>query len=69
MHIDLNHRLCRQYVNKKQMVLSGLHIFIDHARLDAVKRYAKVDASRRLELIKRKVVFINKVKAGQEEVT
>lgn len=67
MYDGLKHSSCSQYVNEKQMALSDLQTITDHARLDSVKRYAKVEVSRRRELMERKVISIKKMKADQEE--
>lgn len=42
-------------------------ISCDHARLDSVKRYAKVEVSRRRELMEGKVVSIQKISSDQGE--
>lgn len=65
MYDRLKHSSCSQYVNEKQMALSDLQMITDHARLDSVKRYAKVEVSRRRELMEGKVVSINKITSDQ----
>jgi integrase len=56
MYDGLKHSSCSQYVNEKNMALSDLQTITDHSRLDSVRRYAKVEVSRRRELMERKVV-------------
>lgn len=65
MYDGLKHSSCSQYVNEKHMALSDLQTITDHARLDSVKRYAKVEVSRRRELIESKVVAIKKITSDQ----
>jgi len=61
MYDGLKHSSCSQYVNEKHMALSDLQAITDHARLDSVKRYAKVEVSRRRELMERKIKTIPKM--------
>lgn len=53
LYDGLKHSSCSQYVNEKSMSLSDLQTITDHARLDSVKRYAKVEVSRKRELMER----------------
>ena len=62
MYDGLKHSSCSQYVNEKHMALSDLQTITDHARLDSVKRYAKVEVSRQRELMERKIVPIENAK-------
>ncbi|MCB2216119.1 tyrosine-type recombinase/integrase [Desulfofustis glycolicus] len=62
MYDGLKHSSCSQYVNEKNMALSDLQLITDHARLDSVKRYAKVEVSRRRELMEGNVVKLKKVR-------
>jgi hypothetical protein len=49
-------------VNEKNMALSDLQLITDHARLDSVKRYAKVEVSRRRTLMEGTIVNLKKAK-------
>ncbi len=55
MYDGLKHSSCSQYVNEFGLSLSDLQAITDHARLDSVKRYAKVEVSRRKEIMSRNV--------------
>jgi hypothetical protein len=65
MYGGLKHSSCSQYVNENNMPLSDLQTITDHARLDSVKRYAKVEVSRQRELMERKIVPIKNAKIGK----
>ena len=53
MYSGLKHSSCSQYVNEKGMSLSELQIITDHARLESVRKYAKVEVARKRELMER----------------
>ncbi len=61
MYDCLKHSSCSQFVNEKHMALSDLQTITDHARLDSVKRYAKVEVSRKRELMEGKVIPLQKL--------
>lgn len=67
MYDGLKYSSCSQYVNEKHMSISDLQTITDHARMDSVKRYAKVEVSRRRELMEGKVVSIKKTISAQGE--
>ena len=58
MYDGLKHSSCSQFVNEKNMSISDLQTITEHARLDSVRRYAKVEVSRKKELLQKKVVSI-----------
>lgn len=51
LYAGLKHSSCSQFINEKGMSISDLQTITDHARLDSVKRYAKVELSRKRELM------------------
>lgn len=53
MYSGLKHSSCSQYINEKGLSMSELQIITDHARLDSVKRYAKVEVARKRALMER----------------
>lgn len=59
LYSGLKHSSCSQYINQKGLSLSDLQVITDHARLDSVKRYAKVEVRRKKELMERKVTPIS----------
>lgn len=63
-NIDLysgtKHSSCSQFLNEKGGNFSDLQIITDHARYDSVKRYGKVEVSRRKELLDRKIIRLKK---------
>ncbi len=48
------HSACSQFINEKGGTDSELQMLTDHARLDSIKKYRKIETSRKLELMKRK---------------
>lgn len=56
LYSGLKHSSCSQYVNEKGLSLSELQTITDHARIDSVKRYAKVEIETKREIMNRKVV-------------
>ena len=60
LYPGLKHSSCSQYVNEKGLSISELQIITDHARLDSVRKYAKVEVSRKRALMEReRVVDMN----------
>ncbi len=53
LYSGLKHSSCCQYVNERGLSLSELQVLTDHARLDSVRRYAKTEVARKLELMQR----------------
>jgi integrase len=53
LYSGLKHSSCSQLVNEKGMALSDVQALTDHARLDSVKRYAKVGLARKRALMDR----------------
>jgi len=53
LYSGLKHSSCSQYINEKGLSLSELQIITDHARLDSVKKYAKVEMDRKRALLER----------------
>jgi len=53
LYAGLKHSSCSQYVNDKGLSVYDLRELTDHARLDSVRKYAKVSVSRKRELMER----------------
>ncbi|MBI5591968.1 MAG: tyrosine-type recombinase/integrase [Deltaproteobacteria bacterium] len=53
MYAGLKHSSCCQYINEKGLSLSELQSVTDHASMDSVKRYAKMEIDRKRELMER----------------
>jgi integrase len=53
LYSGLKHSSCSQYVNEKGLSISELQTITDHARIESVRRYAKVEVARRRELMER----------------
>jgi hypothetical protein len=62
MYAGLKHSSCCQYINEKGLSLADLQQITDHANMDSVKRYAKMEIDRKRELMERtgKVIPIRK---------
>jgi len=58
MYSGLKHSSCSQYVNEKGLSISDLQTITDHARIESVKRYAKIEVARKRELMERKIVHL-----------
>ena len=60
LYSGLKHSSCSQYVNEKGLSISELQIITDHARLDSVRKYAKVEVVRKRPLMEReRIVDMN----------
>lgn len=59
LYQGLKHSSCCQYVNEKGLSISELQTITDHARLDSVKKYARVEVARKRELMSRKVISLS----------
>lgn len=60
LYSGLKHSSCSQYVNEKGLSISELQIITDHARLDSVRKYAKIEVARKRALMEReRVVDMN----------
>ncbi len=66
MYAGLKHSSCSQYVNEKGLSLSEVQSITDHARLDSVKKYAKVEVAKKRELMERKIKSIPKISTGTD---
>lgn len=53
LYSGLKHSSCSQYINEKGLSMSELQIITDHKRLDSVRKYAKVEVSRKRALMER----------------
>lgn len=53
LYSGLKHSSCSQYINEKGLSISELQIITDHKRLDSVRKYAKVEVSRKRALMER----------------
>jgi integrase len=51
LYSGLKHSSCSQYVNEKGLSISDLQTITDHARIESVRRYAKVEVARRKQLM------------------
>jgi site-specific recombinase XerD len=54
MYSGLKHSSCCQYLNDKGLSFSELQILTDHANLESVKRYGKVEIDRKRQLLETK---------------
>jgi integrase len=62
LYSGLKHSSCSQYINEKGLSISDLHQITDHARLESVRKYAKMEVARKRELMERgKVVKMERV--------
>jgi site-specific recombinase XerD len=53
MYSGLKHSSCSQYLNEKGFSLEEVKELTDHARIESVKRYAKVTMTRKKSLMER----------------
>lgn len=53
LYSGLKHSSCTQYINEKGLSMSDLQQITDHARLESVRRYAKMEIARKRELMGR----------------
>ena len=51
LYSGLKHSSCSQYINEKGMSLTDLQAITDHASIDSVRKYAKMEVSRKRELM------------------
>ena len=51
MYSGLKHSSCSQYINEKGLTIYDLQELTDHARLESVRKYAKVSVARKRELM------------------
>ncbi len=58
LYSGLKHSSCSQYVNEKGLSISDLKEITDHARIESVRKYAKVSVSRKRELMERKLKVV-----------
>lgn len=58
LYSGTKHSSCSQYINEKGLSMSDLQAITDHARLDSVKRYAKMEVQRKRDLMNSKVISI-----------
>ena len=56
LYAGTKHSSCSQFLNEKGGNYSELQTITDHARLDSVKRYGKMEIPRKKELMERKVI-------------
>jgi len=68
LYSGLKHSSCSQYVNEKGLSIYDLRELTDHARLDSVRRYAKVSVARKRELMARSTNKLPKLKVVGENV-
>lgn len=64
LYAGLKHSSCSQYINQKGLSISDLQEITDHARIDSVKRYAKMSLARKRELMETKVIQLNRDKTS-----
>ncbi len=65
LYSGLKHSSCSQYVNEKGLSVSDLKEITDHARMESVRKYAKVSVSRKRELMERKLRVVTTTKLPQ----
>ena len=53
LYSGLKHSSCSQYINEKGLSLTDLQAITDHASLESVRKYAKMEVSRKRELMAR----------------
>jgi integrase len=51
LYSGLKHSSCSQYINEKGMSLTDLQAITDHASIESVRKYAKMEVSRKRELM------------------
>jgi len=51
LYSGLKHSSCSQYLNEKGLGFSELQIITDHANIESVKRYGKVEMDRKRQLL------------------
>jgi integrase len=56
LYSGLKHSSCSQYINEKGLSLTDLQAITDHASLESVRKYAKMEVSRKRELMSRPTV-------------
>jgi integrase len=66
MYSGLKHSSCCQYINEKGLSLSELQSVTDHASMESVKKYARMEIDRKRELMERTGKVIPIKKAGNE---
>lgn len=65
LYSGLKHSSCSQYINEKGLSISDLQQITDHARLESVLKYAKMEVARKRELMERgKIVKLERVENG-----
>ena len=57
MYQGLKHSSCGQYINELGMALSDLQAITDHARIDSVAKYGKMNLARKRELMEGSKVY------------
>jgi len=50
------HSSCSQYINERGLSYDELQTITDHARIESVKRYGKMEVQRKKELMHKKVI-------------
>jgi len=56
LYAGMKHSSCCQFINEAKGSMSDLREITDHARLDSVKKYARMELARKRELMSRKVI-------------
>lgn len=67
LYSGLKHSSCSQFINEKGLSMDELQSITDHARVESVKRYAKMEVARKRELMEKGKVI--KLHSGQKLVT
>lgn len=57
MYASLKHSSCSQYINEKGLSISDLQSITDHARIESVRKFAKVEVARKRALTEKKIIF------------
>jgi len=56
LYAGLKHSSCSQFINEYGYSIHEVQMATDHARLDSVKKYAKVELSARKAILEKKII-------------
>lgn len=68
MYSGLKHLSCSQFINEKGLSVSDLQEITDHARIESVRRYAKVEVARKRELMEKPIKSVAEMLPLQEKL-
>ena len=69
LYSGLKHSSCSQYINERGLSESELQVITDHARLESVRRYAKTEVARKMELMVKRIKKANPPKPSNLQST